>query len=101
MALTAREQQIIESIEQQLVLGDPRWAARCERLWRSAAHRTRRRLTLAATVLAWIALVSGDAANTPGPWLWTALAASAAALALLWLRRRIGKYGYRFRRPSR
>jgi hypothetical protein len=100
MALTAREQRIIESIERELVLKNPLWAVRFDRLKRPAAYRTRRRLTLAAAVLAWIALVCGDAVRSPGPWLWVTLAASAAALALLWIRRRIGKYGYVLRRRS-
>lgn len=98
MSLTAREQQIIESIERDLVLSSPLWAVRFDRLRKPAAHRTRRRLTLATAVLAWIALVCGDAVRGPGPWLWIALAAGAAALALLWLRRRIGKYGHVLRR---
>jgi hypothetical protein len=98
MSLTAREQQIIESIERELVFSSPLWAVRFDRLKRPAAYRTRRRLTLTATVLAWIALVCGDAVHGPGPWLWVALAAGAAALTLLWTRRRIGKYGHVLRR---
>jgi hypothetical protein len=98
MALTAREQQIIESIERQLVFSSPLWAVRFDRLKRPAAYRVRRRLKLAATVLAWMALVCLDAVRSPGPWLWIALAASAATVALLLIRRRIGKYGYVLRR---
>jgi hypothetical protein len=98
MALTAREQQIIESIERQLVFSNPLWAVRFDRLKHPVAYRTRRRLRLATTVLAWIALVCLDAVRSPGPWLWVALAASAAALALLGIRRRIGRYGYVLRR---
>ena len=98
MALTAREQQIIESIERQLVFSSPLWAVRFDRLKRPAAYRTRRRLKLAATVLAWMALVCLDAVRSPGPWLWIALAASVATVALLLIRRRIGKYGYVLRR---
>jgi hypothetical protein len=98
MALTAREQQIIESIERQLVFRSPLWAVRFDRLKRPAAYRTRRRLRLAITVLAWVALVGLDAVRSPGPWLWIAVAASVAAVALLWVRRRIGKYGYVLRR---
>ena len=98
MALTAREQRIIESMERELVFSSPLWAVRFDRLKRPAAYRTRRRLTLATTVLAWVALVCWDAVRSPGPWLWIALAASAAVLALLWIRRRIGKYGHVLRR---
>jgi hypothetical protein len=98
MALTAREQRIIESIERELVLGSPLWAVRFDRLKRPAAYRARRRLTLAATLFAWIALVCGDAVRAPGPWLWAAIVAGAAAAAALWMRRRIGKYGYVLRR---
>lgn len=46
-------------------------------------HRPRRRLGIAALVLLWVALVCADAANGPGPWLWAAVAATWAALALV------------------
>jgi Protein of unknown function (DUF3040) len=98
MALTAREQQIIESIERQLVFSSPLWAVRFDRLKHPAGYRTRRRLRLAATLLVWIALVCLDAVRSPGPWLWAALTASAAALALLGIRRRIARYGHALRR---
>jgi hypothetical protein len=57
-------------------------------------HRLRRRLRLAALVLAWIALLCADAANGPGPWLWAAVAATWAALALIGTRVHLRRHRY-------
>lgn len=58
------------------------------------AHRLRRRLGLAALMLAWVALVCADAANGPGPWLWAAVAATWAALALIWTRAHLHRHRF-------
>lgn len=54
----------------------------------------RRRLTLAAVVSAWLALVCADAAHGRGPWLWAAVAGTWAALALLWARVHLDRRRY-------
>lgn len=60
----------------------------------TTGRRPRRRLGLAALVLLWVALVCADAANGPGPWLWAAVAASWAALALVGARVHLRRRGY-------
>jgi hypothetical protein len=57
-------------------------------------RRVRHRLTVAALVSAWIALVCADAANGPGPWLWAAVAATWGALALLGARVQLHRRRY-------
>jgi hypothetical protein len=59
------------------------------------AYRLRRRLKIAALVLLWVALVCADAAHGLGPWLWAALAASWAALAMAGARMRVGRRSVR------
>jgi hypothetical protein len=59
-----------------------------------AEGRRLRHLGLVAPVSVWVAPVCADAANRPGPWLWAAVAATGAALALVCVRARLRRGRY-------
>lgn len=87
MTLSARDQRILESIEDELLAQDRAWVARFARLGGTRPPSLLKgRWKLFIAVVAWVGLVSADAAADPATLLWVAIGTCVSAgILLIWM----------------
>lgn len=93
--LSAREQQILDTTEQEFVLTHPWWTLRFNRLGKPRRSGARRFL-VGVCCFGWVGLACVGAASAPSLWAWAVLAVGAAAFGA-----RLVHYGVRRRARTR